>query len=206
MTDGSPDSATQPRRRPRAWMIVVGALVLVVGVVGVFGGYSQRTDQRIDLDPGVTVSLNHAEVRILSAAVRLPRYEGGGYDLMVFAEVRNIADLPLTNDSFTSAIGFGYVNDRGDLEVAPSVSMSIPLSGESTETSPRGQIIPGGDVMPVIFTASAQDVDVSQGLQVALVPVRLEVTALFEVSHEKEWVRVPSSHFWRLSLPLTEVA
>lgn len=192
-------------RPPRAPMVLIGVLALMLGAVVGLGGLKERTYQRIDLDPGVVVCLNHAEVRILSASVRQPSMEGGYAEFRVLAEVRNLSDQPLTSDAFGRSIKFGYANDKGELDESSWVRMVLRTARDSTETSPRGYLVPGGGFMPVTFIASVQNtVDAHAGLRMVLHPQEWGVPSVFGMSTTKEWMSIPSGQFWFLALPLSE--
>jgi len=194
-------------------LVLVLVVVLLVGAVAGFGGFRQRTDEKITVQPGDTVALALADVRVLTATAKPPLDDSGNIDpngtwvVKVNAQVR-ATSRPISATSFDNVALLGYTNGQG-AHVTKTPDMVVMNTDDPTRLSARSVIPPSDQFLPVEFMAYIDDGLVpDDGVQMGLFPVVYGTTsnAVGSGSYMAWKPDSSSRQFWayQLKLDITE--
>jgi len=194
-------------------LVLVLVVVLLVGTAAGFGGFRQRTDEKITVQPGDTVTLALGDVRVLTATTKPPLDDSGNIDpngmwvVKVHAQVRATGG-PISTTSFDNVARLSYTNGRG-ARITKTPHIAVMTTDDPTRLSARSVIPPSDQFLPVEFLAYVDDGLVpDDGVQLGLFPV-VYGTASNAVGSDSHmaWKADSSSRlFWtyQLRLDLTE--
>jgi len=188
-------------------LVLVLVVVLLVGTVAGFGGFRQRTDEKITVQPGDTVALALADVRVLTATAKPPLDDSGMWVVKVHAQVR-ATSRPISATSFDNVALLSYTNGQG-ARVTKTPDMAVMNTDDPTRLSARSVIPPSDQFLPVEFLAYIDDGLVpDDGVQMGLFPVVYGTTSNVVGSNSNmAWKADSSSRlFWayQLKLDITE--
>ena len=186
------------------------AVALVVGVAAAFGGFKQRSDEKISVDAGTTVSLALADVRVMGATAKPTLDDSGNilpdgpWAVTVQAEIR-ATGRPVSSSSFSNAVMLGYVNGQGSQITSPTPDMFFMSTDDPTQASPRVAVPPSGQFVPVTFQVYVDDgLNTDQPLRVGLFPVVYGASSNAVGGNTYQtWLPDNSVHqFWVYALPI----
>jgi hypothetical protein len=200
------ESDAQPRRTftwRTSYFVLIG-VVFALGLIAVLGGFHQRADSQINVDPGSLINNSMADVRVVKATAR-ESWEPGTWEISVMAEVSNTSDYPFTTESLSNVTAMVYHDAQGQQQDA-QVVIYLTADLDTINRSPRQVIPPNSGPMSVCFQAQVnQPVQWSQGIKFGVFPAVRDRAAILNLSDSSSWERDPSTTSYWLYVIIPEL-
>ncbi|MCL2784158.1 MAG: hypothetical protein FWD55_01730 [Propionibacteriaceae bacterium] len=197
MSTESVDETTQNLKKgfgSSTWHIYVMVVVcaaLIVGLVASFGGFGRRDDKYIEIEPGDTVNVGNADIRIFGLVATSPKDPAGSWRITLHTEVRNTSERPLTLTAFTDVIQIVYTNGRGERNYKYGTTMTVMDPGDPPSRSPRQVIPPVDDSFTIELSTYISDgVMIDEPIKLGLFPVYWGNSSRFGLNDVDTWTQV----------------
>lgn len=194
-TPGSTEARSRLRRGRLVTAVVVGALVVVVGVVALLGGFRARSDLLTPVAAGSLIASGPYEVTLEKATVQ-HRTSDDDWEVVVSGQARTTGTTSIDPPTGESR-GFVYAKDPAGGEVQASDSIFL---GGATFSDSLADLTPG--LPPVPWTVTF-DFERAPGAELLFVVFDQEYTSLYIFGDELGWR--PTNHAATLTLPLQKL-
>lgn len=178
--DGQPDEARLRLRRGRlVTAVVAGALVLVVAVVALLGGFRQRTDLLTRVPAGSSITTGPYEVTFSKATVQ-HRTDADEWEVVASGTARTTGTTSIDPPSGDSGFLFARGAGGGEVRSSERLTLGDPVGFESQDT-----LTPGLPPVPwsVTFRYAADP-----GGELLLAVYDQEYRTAYLFGDEKSWV------------------
>ena len=173
------DARLRLRRGRLVTALVAGVLVLAVAVVGLLGGFRQRTDLLTRVPAGTLITTGPYEVTLAKATVQ-HRTDPDEWEVVASGTARTTGTTSIDPPSGDSGFLFARSAAGGEVRSSRSITLGEPVGSESQDT-----LTPG--LPPVPWSVTFR-YDVDPGVELLLAVYDQEYETAYLFGDEKSWV------------------